>query len=156
MQVELLNQQKNGRFPDESVKIKCAQVHSEGGQRGSNSSHKGSSVRGTIITINTIVTNLVSGSLIQCPIYVSRSEQEEGSVIARLPQLCVLQVENQGNRCRSVNQVGGKLDVSTSLTQILSHLLSLFLWVLRNRSAISSTVQSWVFLAPEWTVQVLT
>jgi hypothetical protein len=31
-QAELLKQQKNGRFPDDPVKIKCAQAHSGGGQ----------------------------------------------------------------------------------------------------------------------------
>jgi hypothetical protein len=40
--------------------------------------------------------------------------------------MCDAQVENQGNRPRSVSQVGGKRNVSTPLTPAYSHLLCLY------------------------------
>ena len=66
------------------------------------------------------------------------------------------QVKNQGNRPRSVSQVGGKLDVSTPLTQAFRHLLCLYFVGCPKQvsNLLTVTAQSWVFLAPEWEASV--
>ena len=58
LQAELLKLQETGQFPDESAKIKGAQIHSVGvpaSGRTRNNRHKGNRVRGTIIIVSTVL-----------------------------------------------------------------------------------------------------
>ena len=87
----------------------------------SNRRNEGNSVRGTIIIITTVITYFISDILIQWPIYVSRRQVMHYDIKTKVRAtsstlMCDTYVKNQGNRSHRVSQVGGKLDVSTSLT----------------------------------------
>ena len=67
--------------------------------------------------------------------------------------MCDAQVENQGNRPRSVSQVGGKLNVSIPLTPAPGHLLCLY-FVGCAKMVSELLIRPWAFLTPEWAVHV--
>ena len=123
-----LNSEGIGQFPDDPVKIEAHKFTVETPRRIRNSFHKGDRMRGTIIIINTVCQDFVRIILIQCPDYVSRVIRMTITTRVRDTSPTLVwntEVQHHWHRSRNIGQVGDKIDVTSSLTSTLFHLLSL-------------------------------
>jgi hypothetical protein len=106
-----------------TAKTKCAQAHSEGGQRCSQRQDERDRVRVTVTIISTVVTYLVSSGVIYRLIYVNRSRVVQSAIkggVGPTPETLVgdAQIRDEGDRTRSVRQARRQLNVPTPLTRL--------------------------------------